>query len=164
MLACEMAPASINSWKRLDPPLQREPLGLSAAFSDAEADALTAGLIPRQMEDKWFICFHEGWLLFHRSWTGACIYGLRLDRSAAGVRVVDSWANRDPTQYKGTDVEYDRKLVRFLIDAFLLRRPGCVFPMPTGSPQGPPGVFQHTIVGRAFPESPAETSSPTENN
>lgn len=155
-----MAPASMNSWKTLDPPLQREPLGFTALFTDADADALKEGLIPRQMEDKWFICFHEGWLLLFRSWTGACVYGLRLDGSPAGVRVVDSWANRDPNQYKCTDIEYDRKVVRFLIDAFLLRRSGCVFPMPSGGRRGAPGLFQHALVGRAFPESPAETSSP----
>lgn len=122
------------------------------------------GLVPREMEDKWFICVHDGWLLFHRSWTGACIYGLRLDGSPAGVRVVDSWVNRDPNQYKGTDIEYDRKLLRFLIDAFLLHRTGCVFPMPASAAQAPPGVFQHVLAGRALPESAPDTSSPVKDH
>jgi hypothetical protein len=153
-----MTHASITSWKTIPPPNQREPLGFSALFTDAEAAALRQGLIPREMEDKWFIGVHEGWLLFHRSWTGACIYGLRLEWSPAGARVVDSWANRDPNQYQGTDIEYDRKLVRFLIDAFLLRRPGCVFPMPPDVGQVPPRLIQHAFVGRAFPESAPGTS------
>jgi hypothetical protein len=47
---------------------------------------------------------------------------LRLEGSPASVRVVDSWVNREPEQYKATDVEYDRKLLHFLIDALLLKR------------------------------------------
>ena len=100
------------------------------------------------------LCFHQGWLLFHRSWTGVCIYGLRLERSPDGVVISDSWVSRDPSQYKGTDVEYDRKLVRFLIDALLLKRPA-VFPMPAGMGHTPPGLYQHSIVGRAYPEGPS---------
>jgi hypothetical protein len=154
-----MTRATVNSWQTLPPPAQREPLGFSVLFNDAEAEALMQGLIPQAMVDKWFICFHDGWLLFHRSWTGACIYGLRLDGSPTGVRVVDSWVNRDPSQYKGTDVEYDRKLVQFLVDAFLLHRPAA-FPMPRDVVEPAPGVLQHAIVGRSFPESPPDTSDP----
>ena len=150
-----MTRASITSWKTLPQPEQRELLALAAEFTDAETERLVFGLIPKEMEDKWFICFHQGWLLFHRSWTGACIYGLHLEAVRGGARVADSWVNRDPAQYKGTDVEYDRKLVRFLIDAFLLRR-AAIFPMPAGVESAPPGVYQHSVVGRAYPESPPE--------
>jgi len=155
-----MTRATIDSWKTLPPPAQREPLGFSALFSNSEAEALMQGSIPQAMEDKWFICFQDPWLLFHRSWTGACIYGLRLEASPAGVRIVDSWVNRDPGQYKGTDVDYDRKLVQFLIDAFLLRRPA-TFPMPRGVGHAAPGVVQHVLAGRGFPESaPDDPSDP----
>jgi hypothetical protein len=154
-----MTRASLTSWKTLPAPERREPLEFNAAFNDAEAGMLVGGLIPKQMEDKWFICFHGGWLLFHRSWTGACIYGLRLERSSEGARVAESWVNRDPGQYAGTDVEYDRKLVRFLIDALLLGR-SAVFPLPPGVDTAAPGLFQHSIVGRAFPESPPAAPAP----
>jgi hypothetical protein len=149
-----MTRTSITSWKTLPPPEQRESLELTATFNNAEAELLVLGLRPARMEDKWFICFHQGWLLFHRSWTGVCIYGLRLERSPRGVVVSDSWVSRDSSQYKGTDVEYDRQLVRFLIDALLLKRPA-VFPIPAGVGHMPPGVYQHSIVGRAYPESPS---------
>jgi hypothetical protein len=148
-----MTRLSITSWKTRPPPEQRESLGFAAGFDSTEAELLVLGLRPAGMEDKWFICFHQGWLLFHRSWTGVCIYGLQLERAADGVHVGDSWVNRDPTQYKGTDLEYDRKLARFLIDALLLKRPA-VFPLPAGVEHSPPGAYQHSVVGRAFPESP----------
>ena len=165
-----MTRASRTSWKTLPPPQQREALGFAAAFNDAETELLVLGLVPKDMEDKWFIYFEgpayrqqaspgpangQGWLLFHRSWTGACIYGVHLERSPGGARVVDSWVSRDPAQYKGTDVEYDRKLLRFLIDALLLRLPA-VFPMPAGVESAPAGVYQHSVVGRAYPESPPD--------
>ncbi|MFJ5485933.1 hypothetical protein [Pectobacterium actinidiae] len=86
------------------------------------------GVIPKQMEDKWFIYFEDGWLRFHRSWTGFFIYALKLDGSPAGVRVTDSWVNRDPTQYTNTDLEHDRNMLRYLIDVALLKKQGVPFP------------------------------------
>jgi hypothetical protein len=150
-----MTRASRTSWKTLPPPSQREALEFTATFNDAETEMLVLGLVPQDMEDKWFIYFEGPWLLFHRSWTGACIYGLHLERSPGGSRVVDSWVSRAPAQYKGNDVEYDRKLLRFLIDALLLRQPA-VFPLPAGVESTPAGVYQHTVVGRAYPESPPD--------
>ena len=82
------------------------------------------GIIPKQMEDKWFIYFEDGWLRFHRSWTGFFIYAVKLDGSPAGVRVTDSWVNRDPAQYTSTDLDYDQKMLRYLIDVALLRKGG----------------------------------------
>jgi hypothetical protein len=117
-----------------------------------EAEQLMLGLVPQGMEDKWFIYHADGVLRFHRSWTGAFIYALRLDGSPAGVRVTDSWVNRDPEQYRETDTEYDRRLVGFLIDAFLLERPDVRFPMPPSAEGMPRGVYQHNQVGRAYPE------------
>lgn len=157
-----MTRATRTSWKTLPIPAQREPLEFAATFNTAEAELLVLGLVPRGMEDKWFVYFEGpayrlGWLLFHRSWTGACIYGLQLEASPTGARVIDSWVSRDPAQYKGTDLDYDRKLLRFLIDAFLLRLPA-VFPMPGGVESMAPGAYQHSVVGRAYPESPPSDS------
>ena len=113
--------ATRDSWKCLPAPDLREPLEFDRLFTDTEAEQLMRGLIPEAMEDKWFIYFEEGWLRFHRSWTGAFIYALRLDDSPGGVRVVEAWANRNPEEYKGTDAAYDQRLLHFLIDTFLLK-------------------------------------------
>lgn len=144
--------ATRGAWKCLPAPDQREPLELVRLFTDAEAEQIKDGLIPEGMEDKWFVYFEDGWLRFHRSWTGAFIYALRLDSSPAGVRVVEAWANRNPEQHKGTDASFDRRLLHFLIDAFLLKRPDVKFPMPAGKNDAPDGVAQHHYVGRGFPE------------
>jgi hypothetical protein len=121
--------ATSSSWKRLEAPAEREDLKLQALFTDADADPIMQGFIPKEMEDKWFIYFEDGWLWFHRSWTGAVIYAVRLDGSSAGVRVVESWVNRNPEQYKLKDTEFDRKLVTYLIDSILLKK-SVPFPTP----------------------------------
>lgn len=146
-----MTRATQSSWKHLPKPGQKEPLGFEAFFNGEEAERLMEGLIPERMEDKWFVYYSDGWLHFHRSWTGALIYWLHLDGSPAGVRVTESWVSREPEQYKATDTEYDKKLVRFLIDAFLLKKPA-VFPMRQGTESSAIGVVQHSFVGRAYPE------------
>jgi hypothetical protein len=140
-----------TSWKILPAPTRREPLCFTGFYNDAEAEKIMGGLRPRQMEDKWFIYSEAGWVYFHRSWTGACIYALRLGGAPGGVRVVDSWINRDPSQYKSTDIDYDRKIVAFLIDAILLGKPA-EFPRASDVKEVHPGVFQHRIVGQAYPE------------
>ncbi|WP_223257705.1 hypothetical protein [Pectobacterium peruviense] len=62
--------AQAQDWKRVPAPQQTAPLNFQALFTDAEAEQMRQGIIPKQMEDKWFIYFEDGWLRFHRSWTG----------------------------------------------------------------------------------------------
>jgi hypothetical protein len=144
--------ATAESWKHLPPPSSRDDLRFEACFSADETEQLKRGLVPQAMEDKWFIYFEYDWLRFHRSWTGAFTYALRLERSAAVFRVAESWVSRDPQQYHGTDTEYDRRFLRFIIDAFLLEKRDVAFPMPRGSGEAVPGVVQHSYVGRIYPE------------
>ena len=62
--------ATRDSWETSEPPEAREPLGYERVFSDAEGERLRQGLIPQEMEDKWFVYFEDGWLHLHRCWTG----------------------------------------------------------------------------------------------
>lgn len=80
------------------------------------------GHIPEEMEDKWFVFFEQDWLYFHRSWTGICIYALRLECTPNGVRVVDAWANRDEGQAFSDSIEADKQNVRDLIQSRLLQK------------------------------------------
>lgn len=109
-----------TSWKTQPLPLEREKFDLILLFSDADGERLRRGHIPSNMEDKWFIFFEDGWLYLHRSWTGHCIFALRLDGSPNGVRVVEAWANRDPQQYKAPGTDADRHMVKELIRSRLL--------------------------------------------
>jgi hypothetical protein len=103
------------SWKTLPAPERRERLDVSDIFSDAAADRMRGGHVPVDMDDRWFIYFEDGWLHFHRSWTGAQIFAIRLDGCPLGVRVIEGWASREPEQYRSPSIEHDRQMVVGLI-------------------------------------------------
>ncbi len=141
-----------DQWKTIDKPDRFVPLELELFVTDSDAERLQAGLLPKAMEDKWFVYFQDGWLYFHRSWTGALIYWLKFDGSPGGVRVTESYVSRQEGQYKGSDADYDRKLCTFLIENLLLNK-NVPFPIPESTANNnPPGVFQHHLTGTGFPE------------
>ena len=70
--------ATKDSWKTLPPRGEFEIVDYSDSFTQNELEALKHGLIPRDMEDKWFIYYDSDILHFHRSWTGDLIFTVRL--------------------------------------------------------------------------------------
>jgi len=145
------------------PPQRRADLGFVASYSSSEADLLSNGLVPESMDEKWFV-FQEGeWLNFHRSWTGVQIYAIRLQlNDDQSFSVSESWVNREPEQYSMTDIDYDRKLLAFLIDALLLKRKTS-FPVPSQLENGPAGAFQHLMAGTGYEESTHVSGVPPED-
>lgn len=113
-------PAIRPSGLALPLPSKREAFELTAAFSKAEAERMRLGHKAEEMEDKWFVFFEEGWLYFLRSWTGICIYALRLESTPDRVRVAEGWANREEGQTLSDNIEVDRQNVRDLIESRLL--------------------------------------------
>jgi hypothetical protein len=105
------------------PPSLREHFELPLLFTDAEAEQMRRGFISESMDDKWNVVFEDGWLYFLRSWTGSYVFGVRLDGSPAGVRVVDAWASRDRTQYNSAGIDFDKKLIKDVINVLLLQKP-----------------------------------------
>ena len=127
-------------------------LPFTQTFTQAEYERLSNGLVPVEMEDKWFIFLEGDWLYFHRSWTGVCIYQIRLRRNENEYIVAEALANREPDQYQEIDAKYDAALLNFLINNFLLgkRTP---FPLPGNLPKDTiKGVYQRHISGSAYPE------------
>ena len=137
-----------TSWKNQPLPTRVATLPFRHGYTAEEFAALTRGLIPEEMEDKWFVFMQDGVLNFHRSWTGVCIYRVVLHEENGVYIVHEVLVNRDPEQYKSTDDAYDSALLNFLIDALLLckRTP---FPVPGDVPtEAPAGLYQHHMVGR----------------
>ena len=93
---------------------------IQADFTAAELELILRGFQPEEMEQKWSVCCDGDWVYFCRSWTKFMIFALRLERTASGARVADSLVSRDAKQYRSTDLDYDRRLVRELIDGWLL--------------------------------------------
>lgn len=139
--------ATSKSWKTQPLPAKRARLKLERLFSAAEREALRAGFIPEAMEDKWFIYESRGWLSFHRSWTGVCVYRIRLRETPTGAEIAEAWVNRKTDEYSCVDDAYDAGLVSWLIDVLLLKRPAR-FP-DTGLPEGPGLLRRWADVGRA---------------
>jgi len=146
--------ATRGSWKIQPMPESKTSLHLDRFFSSEEYQRLRLGLIPQQMEDKWFIYLEDDWLCFHRSWTGVCIYQVQLKADAGGYQVAEAWVNRDPQQYKSTDDDYDATLLHYLIDRLLLAQ-DVPFPSPDHTPPDLKPIHQHHVVGygRANDES-----------
>jgi hypothetical protein len=68
------------------------------------------------MGDRWHIFFKEPRLHFVRSWTGFCIFKLRVEKHDAEYRITEVCVNRDRRQYGGDDTREDTELWSFLID------------------------------------------------
>jgi len=115
--------ATSSSWKTEPLPTNRIRLKLERSFDKAEWEALQLGSIPEEMEDKWFIYEEGGWLNFHRSWTGICIFRVGLRKTPTGMEIAEAWVNRDKEQYTCVDDDYDARLLSWLIDVLLLKRP-----------------------------------------
>lgn len=150
-----------SGWPVLPLPVLRADLGFVASYPLDEFERIWRGVTPEEMEDKWFIYYEPPWLYFHRSWTGACLFGLKFEISDTEATLVDSWVSRDTNYYKQTDLDYDRQYVRFLIDALLLDKPA-TFPVRAGDPTGIDRLAQqHSMVGRVYPGQLFATTTPS---
>jgi hypothetical protein len=145
----EATRATRASWKNTPLPTKRARLQLERSFSPEEQRRLALGLVPEEMEDKWFIFLEDGWLYFHRSWTGKCLYTVRLRADGEGGAIEEAWVNREPEEYKATDDAYDARLLGYIIDRLLLGR-SVPFPFRSDAPEGEAAMARrHNVVGYA---------------
>src|SRR5262245_3953687 len=109
-----------DSWQATPMPKAAVRLSFDDSYSAEEYTAIVHGIVPQEMEDKWFIYEDGGAMYFHRSWTGACIYRVRFEATDTRYRVVEALVSRDREQYMGDDEADEARLLRFLIDNLLL--------------------------------------------
>jgi ADP-ribosylglycohydrolase len=93
---------------------------IALTFTDKQFSKLSKGLIPREMEDKWFIFYENGALYFHRSWTGYGIYQAPLTKEHGSYSIKEFWAERNQEKYKNEDDNTDIETISFLIASGLL--------------------------------------------
>lgn len=108
---------ALSHWDSLTKPMPqaRTEIDFLCSFSLAEVETLKRGLIPQQMEDKWFGILRHDALDFYRSWTGHHIYHLSVEKRADGL---DAWplvVNSDPAQYIRHSDLYEMDTIRMLI-------------------------------------------------
>jgi len=106
------------------------------------------GVVPAEMEDKWFIYQEEGRLLFRRSWTGNLIWAVDAQWRGDTLHLGQATANRDPSQYTETSVDRDRAMLLYVLRTVLLnlRAP---FPADSGVPSGEAAVQAWAAAGKA---------------
>lgn len=122
-----MKTAKQTDWKTEVLPSKRTTIALNRRFSSIDIRKIRAGLVPQQMEDKWFVFWERDALYFHRSWTGHCLYVVRFVKDGDSCVMIEADVNRDPKQYKETSDERDAEMISYLIDVLLLRQ-YAVFP------------------------------------
>lgn len=118
-----MNTAKPTDWKTKPLPSTKATIHLERTFSSREMERIRAGLVPQQMEDKWFIYWENDALFFHRSWTGVCIYVVRFTAEGDGGKMIGADVNREPEQYGETSDKKDAKMISYLVDVLLLRHP-----------------------------------------
>jgi hypothetical protein len=146
--------ATSSSWK-LIPFNDGVPLEYHAVFNSDEFSKLEAGVIPKAMEDKWFIYYEEPFLFFHRSWTGAPVYRLTIEKTPDGARIMESLLATQWIKRKETDLGYEAKLIEFLVSNLLLGQ-DIPFPLPEYARGYEPGAYQHNIAGTGYREMPVK--------
>lgn len=114
------AKATRDSWQNAPMPDARTLLSFERQFTPAEYQRLSLGLIPEDMDDRWFIFLEDDILYICRSWSGQCLYQLQFEAEGDNYRIKETWANRDETQYESSGDEYDIAVISGLIDNRLL--------------------------------------------
>lgn len=142
--------ATRDAWKTLPAPEPFVSVPLEGTFSDAQFAQITRGLVPREMEDKWFVYFEDPWLFLHRSWTGQLVYRLRFESVGGDMKVALAEVIDARDRYSRSSDEFEARMLDFLIRRLLLGEPA-PFPIVDAN-ASPPGAFQHHIAGTGGPE------------
>lgn len=148
-----MSAAKSTDWKNEPLPTKRVTVCLDRRFSLAEMNSIRRGLVPEQMEDKWFVYWKDDTLFFHRSWTGFCIYAARFAKYGDQFKMTEADVNNDPRQHKAADAQSEAEMLSYLIDVLLLHK-NANFPGNALSPETK-ALLNWSEVGRAmFGEGP----------
>lgn len=147
-----------TDWQIQPMPGETGILPFQRIFSLEEFERIRLGLVPAEMEDKWFIYCENHTLNFHRSWTGHHIYAVSLQSLDDNTyQVTKAIVNRDGQQYNQQDNSFDASLLGYLIDRLLLGK-AVPFPVPADVPQSQSGIFKHSMVGHATPNVTNESA------
>lgn len=113
--------ATRASFKTASPPKLRECLQLFELYSADDMAIIRQGLVPRDMDDRWFMFFENDSLHIFRSWTGYQIFALHFAEAPdGGATLSGGWVNRDAAQFSGDCLSSDAALALDLISSHLL--------------------------------------------
>lgn len=84
-------------------------------------EALKAGYIPKEMEEKWFIYFEDNKLYFHRSWTGYLVFIVSFKEFESGLRSDKIEINSNTEQFEVTDVKQTLIMVENMVANLIVK-------------------------------------------
>jgi hypothetical protein len=142
--------------RKLEPFTTGVSVPFTARYSQEEYARLQEGLIPKAMEDKWFIYFDEPHLFLHRSWTGQPVYRVKLAGDPNGAIVTEALCVADVIA--GAGAQYQAELLDFLIGNLLLGKTK-PFPMPPEAVEPAHGAIQHAVSGTRYRQTPPNRRS-----
>ena len=108
--------ATRDSWKTV-PIKDPKPISINLSFNKDEFLLLKSGFIPEEMEDKWFIFYEDGWIYFHRSWTGFGMFKAQIIEREDNFLIEELW-----TSFNLKQEEESVDLFSSLINKFLLKK------------------------------------------
>lgn len=114
--------AKRDDWKTEPMPSESKNITLEKFYSQQEFDRITAGVIPQQMEDRWFIFYEAPWLYLHRSLTGLCIFKVRFEVVGESAKIAQVQVNRNPAEYSNFHHEHDVSMLVMLLDSLVNNR------------------------------------------
>ena len=77
-------------------PRRRAFIPFDRSFAAEEFERMKLGVVPCVMEDHWSIFLEQSWLYFVRSWTGYCVFKVRVEQKNDTARITEVWVSRDP--------------------------------------------------------------------
>ena len=143
-----MRNAEPADWDTKPLPRRRTTIPLDRTFSQDELNILRRGLIPAQMEDKWFIYWKDDALYFHRSWTGDCIFIVQFVVEDGTGKMVRAEVRYIPKRNNPNADKENAEMISYLIDVLLLDR-ARMFPSCNMTPEES-AIMSWSTVGRAM--------------
>ncbi len=101
----EHVPVTRTDWKTqpLSEPFAE--VDLDIEVSEGVMERIRLGLLPEQMEDKWFLYYEHPHLHAHRSWTGFAAFILTFEQRGSAWRIVGAKISQDPAHVNFATVE-----------------------------------------------------------
>jgi hypothetical protein len=111
--------ATVSDWPIHPMPVAKERFDFYRKFDEQQWKRLLKGYLPEEMEEKWFIYAEGSWINFHRSWTGFCIYRLKVRANNDAGEVVEAWVSRDADQYDGVPPREEAQRLDLVLSGWL---------------------------------------------
>ena len=105
-----------GNWKNYPMSSKRERLKINKHYDINELTKIQEGHLPKSMDDRWFIYYQDDWLYFHRSWTGYCIYEVKLKITEEGADIDEAWMSSDLKYYRSMGRDEDINILLDLIE------------------------------------------------